>query len=106
MIVFTISISKLCHDKKYYVAFDDCCVFVKDCRTHEVVAEEQTIDGLYRLHFEDGKTLMVNLVGSTMDLWHHCFGHTNKDLTKLTVDTFHLPACKKTIKQCATCVMG
>jgi len=104
-----LSIQKFCIDNSCYFILTSSHYFVKDLKTHTLLLEGKSENGLYPLRF-GGKLLKSNktftaLLGikTTSLMWHFRLGHPSLEIVNRVVKDKHLPVSVFDFHNTAAC---
>jgi len=104
-----LSIQKFCLDNSCYFILTSSHYFVKDLKTHAILLEGKSENGLYPLRFggnlpKNTKTFTA-LIGirTTSLMWHFRLGHPSLDIVQRVVKDRHLPVSEFNFNKTSTC---
>ena len=110
-----LSIQRFCLDNACYFILISSHYFVKDLRTHAILLEGKSENGLYplrlqrnSLHGNRAFTALLGIKTSSL-VWHFRLGHSSFDVVSRVVKHNHLPlSCNDFNKNvvCTSCQLG
>lgn len=111
-------IQKFCQDNSCYFILIASHYFVKDIRTHAILLEGMSEQGLYPLRFrsppfKNNKAFPIYTalfdLKPTLDVWHSRLGHSSFSVVNHVIKAYHLPTSSNKINQtqfCDFCPLG
>jgi hypothetical protein len=109
-----LSIYKFCKDNDCYFILTSSHFFVKDLKTHKLLLEGRSENGLYPLRFKGAslfKPLFTAFLGlrATLSVWHYRLGHSSFLNVNRVLKAHHLPTFNDNSNEnlfCDSCQMG